>query len=189
VAVAIGEVFVGLQRQLVLAVDGPSPRPADLDPPATERDRPILVAVANRDSVRVVPALRAHDVVDLRFHQLGQYAEPDADAQREQTLLRCPDQLAERLLHALREHGLRHGRLRDRYVATHGGSSFDLGRSPVTLPCEADEPGGAAVTSKFYELRDNLVGIGDVGSCICAPWPSRACGTRSGGPCRRRKNF
>ena len=47
------------------------------------------------------------------------------------------------------------GRLSDRYVALHGGSSFDLGRSPVTLPPGADGPGGTAVTSNFYEPRDN----------------------------------
>jgi len=33
---------------------------------------------------------------------------------------------------------------------------FDLGRSPLTLPPGADGPGGTAVTSKFYEPRDNL---------------------------------
>ena len=73
--------------------------------------------MADRGPVRVVPALRAHDIVDLLLHQLVQHTEPDADAQREQPLLRCPDQLAQRLLHALREHGLLHGRLSDRYVA------------------------------------------------------------------------
>lgn len=47
-------------------------------------------------------------------------------------------------------------RVLDRCVATHGGSSFDLGRSPATLPRGADGPGGTAVTSNFYEPRDNL---------------------------------
>ena len=64
------------------------------------------MAVTDRGPVRVVLALRADDIVDLLFHQLAQHAEPDADAEREQSLLRCPDQLPQRFLHALREHGL-----------------------------------------------------------------------------------
>ncbi len=43
-------------------------------------------------------ALRADDLVDLELHQLVHDAEPDADAEREQPLPRCPDELAERLL-------------------------------------------------------------------------------------------
>jgi hypothetical protein len=81
-----------------------------------------------------VLALRTDNVVDLLAHQLLQHPEPDADAQCQQTLLRCADQLPERLLHALGEHGLLHGRLRDRYVATHGGSSFDLWRIAANAP-------------------------------------------------------
>ena len=46
------------------------------------------------------------------------------------------------LLHALGKHALIIDRLSDRYVALHGGSSFNLGRSPVTLPPGADEPEG-----------------------------------------------
>jgi hypothetical protein len=53
-------------------------------------------------------------------------------------------------------------RLGDRYVALHGGSSFDLAGSPLTLPPEADGPGGTAVTTKFYEPRDNLLFDGRV---------------------------
>jgi hypothetical protein len=37
-----------------------------------------------------------HDVVDLHFHQLGQYAERDADVEREQTLPRGLDRLDDR---------------------------------------------------------------------------------------------
>src|SRR6185437_10188562 len=44
------------------------------------------------------------------------------------------DQLAERFLHAFWEHDLIAGRLRDRYVATHGGSSFDLWRIAANAP-------------------------------------------------------
>jgi hypothetical protein len=55
-----------------------------------------------------------------------------------------------------REHGLIIDRLSDRYVALHGGSSFDLAGSPARLPPGAERAGGTAVTSKFYEPRDNL---------------------------------
>ena len=84
------------------------------------------MAVTDSAPVGVPLPLRTHDIVDLLFHQLGQHPEPDADAQRQKPFLRCPDQLAQRFLHALREHGLITGRLSDRYVALHGGSSFDL---------------------------------------------------------------
>ena len=106
-----------------------------------------------------MPALRADDVVDLLLHQLAQHAKPDADAQREQSLLRSPHQLTERFLHTLRQHGLIAGRLRDRYVATHGGSSFDLGRITRHAPTRSGRAGGTAVTSKFYKPRDNLVRV------------------------------
>ena len=114
------------------------------------------MAVPHGGPIRVPLALRAHDLVNLLLHHLGQNTEPDADAERQQPFLRCPDRLPERLLDALREHGLIIDRLRDRYVALHGGSSFDPGRSPVTLPSGTDAAGGTAVTAKFYEPRDNL---------------------------------
>ena len=98
--------LVRRELDLGLAVGGPHPGAADLDAPAFERDLTVLVTVPDRGPLRVVLALRAHDVVDLLFHQLAQHAEPDADAQREQSLLRCPNQLSQCLLHALREHGL-----------------------------------------------------------------------------------
>ena len=44
--------------------------------------------------------LRADDFDDLFLKQLGEYTEPDADAQGEQPFLRRADQLAERLLPA-----------------------------------------------------------------------------------------
>jgi hypothetical protein len=100
------------------------------------------VAVAHSGPVRVPLPLRAHNVVDLLLHQLGENTESHADAERQQPFLRYPDQPPQRLLHTLREHGFIVDRLRDRYVALHGGSSFDLGRSPVTLPSGADEPEG-----------------------------------------------
>ena len=93
--------------------------------------------VTHRGPLRVPLPLRTNDIVDLLFHQLGQDAEPDADAQRQQPFLRCPDQLAESFLHALREHSLITGRLSDRYVATHGGSSLDLWRIAANAPIKS----------------------------------------------------
>ncbi len=61
-----------------------------------------------------------------------------------------PDQLPQRFLHPLREHSLLHGRLRDRHVATHGGSSFDLVRIAHHAPTRSGGAEGTAVTSKFY---------------------------------------
>ena len=148
--------LIGLKLHLGLAVRGPHPRPLDLDTTATERHLATFVAMPDRRPLGVVLALRADDIVDLLGHQLLEHAKPDADAQRQQPFLRCPDQLAQRFLHALREHGLIAGRLSDRYVATHGGSSLIFGGSPRTLPSGADAAGGTAVTSKFYETRDNL---------------------------------
>ena len=146
--VAVGEVRIGRQRHLALAVGGPGPRPLDRDAPAAERDLAGLVAVTHRGAVRVVLALRADDLVDLLLHQLGQHAEPDADAQRQQPLLRRPDQLAQRLLHTRGQHGLLRGHGgRDRYGLLHGGSSFDLGGSPRTLPTGADEAEGPPSSS------------------------------------------
>jgi hypothetical protein len=60
-------------------------------------------------------------------------------------------------LHALGEHGLITDRLRDRYVATHGGSSFGSWRIAHHAPTRSGRAGGTAVTSNFYTLRDNLV--------------------------------
>ena len=74
----------------------------DRHAPAAERDLAALVAVTHRGPVGIVPALRADDLVDLGLHQLVQHAEPDADAQRQQSLLRGAGELAERLLHRAR---------------------------------------------------------------------------------------
>jgi hypothetical protein len=54
----------------------------------------VLMAVSDSVALRVVPALRAHDIVDLLLEQLVQNPEPDTDAQREQTLLRRPPRAA-----------------------------------------------------------------------------------------------
>ena len=114
------------------------------------------MAMAYRRAVRVALALRAHDIVDLLLQQLGQHPEPGRDAQRQQPLLRCPNQRAQRLLHPGGQHGLLSDRgLRDRYGLLHGGSSFDLWRITANAPNRNGRGGGTAVC-KFYELRDNL---------------------------------
>ncbi len=84
------------------------------------------MAMPDRGPLRIPLALRADQLIDLPLQQLSEHTEPNLHAQREQPLPRSPNQLPQRLLHALREHGLIAYRLRDRYVALHGGSSFDL---------------------------------------------------------------
>jgi len=100
--------------------------------------------VTNRGALRVVLALRADDVDDFLFQQLGQHAEPDADAQGEQPFLGRADQLPERLLHALRQHDLFVARLRERYVAPHGGSSLSIFRITRHAPKRSGREGGTA---------------------------------------------
>jgi hypothetical protein len=85
------------------------------------------MAMPDRSPIPVPAALRADELVDLLLQQLPQHTEPDLDRQRQQPLPRCPNQLPQRLLDALWEHGLIVDRLGDRYVAPHGSSSFDLG--------------------------------------------------------------
>jgi len=154
--VTVSEVRVGDQPDLSAAVRGPHTRPLDTHAPPAERDLASLVAMTNRGALRVALALRAHDVVDLLFHQLGEHAEADADTQRQQPFLGCADQLTQRFLHAAGQHGLLDDRgLRDRYGLLHGGSSFDLWRITANAPNRNGRGGGTAVF-KFYELRDNL---------------------------------
>jgi hypothetical protein len=132
------------------------PRAANLDATATERHLAIVVAMTDRGAIPVPLPPRAHDLVDLFLEHLAQHPEPDTHTQREQPLLRCPDQLAERFLDALRENGLIHGRLRDRYGLLHGGSSLDLCGIPANAPNKNGRGRRTAVTSNFYTLRDNL---------------------------------
>jgi hypothetical protein len=124
--VAVGEVLVGTKRHLALAVRAPHPWSLDLDAPATERHLARLVPVTHGRPLRVVLALRADDIVDLLLHQLGEHAEANAHAQRQQSLLRRVHQLPERLLHPRRQRELAartlSGNLFQRY-GLHGGSS------------------------------------------------------------------
>src|ERR1035441_4912628 len=99
--------LIGRQRHLTLAVRSPGPRPLDPNPAATQGHLTRLMAVTNRGPIEIVAALRPDDLLDLLFHQLRQHTEPDTDAEREQTLLRCPNQLAQSLLHTRRQDGLR----------------------------------------------------------------------------------
>jgi len=112
--VAIGEMLIALKRQLRLAIGRPDPRPADLDTPATERHLPILMAMTNRDTVRIVLAPRTDDPLDLGLEQLPQHTQPNLDRQRQQPLSCRPNQRPERLPHPLLEHALIVDRLSDR---------------------------------------------------------------------------
>ena len=120
----------------------------DRHPPAAEGDLPALVAVAHGGALGVVAAPGADDLGDLLLHQLGQDAQADAHREGQKALLGDPHQLPERLLDARGQRVLtvRDGLL-SRYVSLHGGSSFDLGRSPRTLPAAADRAGGPPSSS------------------------------------------
>jgi len=105
--VTIGEVLIGLDRQLALVISRADPRTVDRHAPATERHRPVLVAVTLRRPIPVVLALRADDLVDLTLHQLMHDTKTETDAEREQPVPRCADELAKRPLNLRRERPLR----------------------------------------------------------------------------------
>ena len=122
--VTVGEVLIALHRQLVLIISRAHPWPADLHTPATERHRPTLMTVALRAPIRVVLALRPDDLVDLGLHQRVHDPQPDAHAQREQSLPRRANQLTQRLLNLRRQRHLQRLRGRDDLRAgylLHGG--------------------------------------------------------------------
>jgi len=153
--VAVGEVRIGRQRHLGRPVDRAHPRPRDPNAPATERDLAGLVAVTNRDAAGVALALRANNITNFFLHQLGQHAEPDADAQRQQPVLRGPDQLAQRLLHRRRQRQLPTGVLLLLYGA-HGGSSCPRGLGWRLSRSQRERTRREDRHFKFYEPRDNL---------------------------------
>jgi hypothetical protein len=140
---------------------------SDLRAAAAERHLTVLVAMTDGGPIRVVLALGADDLVDFLFHQFGENAQPDAHAQRQQSLLCCPNQLAQRLLHTFGEHGLIVGRLRDRYGLLHGGSSFDLGLIGHHAPKRSGRARRDRRHLKFYELRDNLGSFGFPANVPC----------------------
>jgi uncharacterized protein with GYD domain len=85
--------------------------------------------------------------------------EPNADAQREQALTSCPDQLAERLLDLRRERTLDRLHRRDdlrRGYLLHGGSSCPRGLGWRLSRSQHERTRREDRRSKFYELPDNL---------------------------------
>jgi hypothetical protein len=140
--VTIGEVLIRRKRHLGRAVRSPDPWPADLDAATAERDLAIVMLMPDSGPVRVPLPLRADDLIDFLLEHLAQDSEPDADAQREQALLRCPDQLAEHFLHALWKHGLIWVACATRTLLLKAVPPLDLGGSPITLPPGADGPEG-----------------------------------------------
>ena len=94
--VTVSEIRIRRQRHLVLTVDGARPWMLHSDPPATERDRAVLVAVTDSGAVLDGRVLGPNDLVELGLHHLAQNAQPDTDAQSEQPLLRGADELSER---------------------------------------------------------------------------------------------
>jgi hypothetical protein len=157
-AVAVGEMVVPLQRHLGLAIGGQNPRPLDPNAPTSERHLTVLVAMTDRCAIRIPLPLRTDDLLDLLLQQLLQNTEPNLDRQGQQPLLRCPHQLPQCLLHAPREHGLIDDRLGDRTLHVTAVPPLDLGGLAHHAPTRSGRAGGTAVTSKFYERRDNLRG-------------------------------
>ena len=96
-------------------------------------------------------------------------AQPEPHAQREQSLPRCPDELAERFLNLRRQRTLQRLRGRDDLRAgylLHGGSSCPLG--PGFDRPERSQPERTRREdrhSKFYEISDNLSGWGAELTC------------------------
>ena len=79
---------VGRKRQLAAAIGAPDAWPLERHPAAAKRHLARIVAVTHRAALRIVSALRTHDLNDFFLHQLGQHAEADTDAEREQTFSR-----------------------------------------------------------------------------------------------------
>ena len=124
------------------------------------RHRPIPVAVTARSSIGVVLALWPYDLIHLEAHQLMHDAEPDADAQCQQSLPRCPHELPEGLLNLRWQRTLRYlrGSWRPRRRIPSSWRfllSYRTWLAPRTLPTGADEQEEPAAL-KFYEIPDNL---------------------------------
>ena len=178
--IAIGEVPIGGEPDLLAAVGAAHARALDRDTPAAERHLAGLLPVADGRALGIMLPARPDDVIDLLGHQLLQHAEPDADRKGEQPLLRGAGQFAERGLHVLGQlRRLRAGRhggdLINQYLL-HGGSScleVDFTRRERSQPERTRREDRRL---KFYELRDNLG--------THRPFASRARGTR---PSRRKR--
>ncbi len=120
------------------------------------------MAVPHHATAGIVLALRANDRVDLSLHHLVQHSEPDADQQRQQTLLRSTGQLSKRLLHPLRQPV--------RVAPSSEATSARVDTAVIaTVPAvlvtsirtrhgpKLTERGGRTAAPRFYELRDNRV--------------------------------
>jgi hypothetical protein len=148
--VAVGEVLVGLNRQLVLAVGGPDPRSTDLHAPPAKRHRAVLVPVAAHGPVCVVPALRADDLVDLELHQLMDDAQAHAGGEPSNPSLAAPTS-SPSASWTLAGSGLSGASI---VVTTSGAGTFfaavppvlDGLQAPRTLPIAADGPEGPPLT-------------------------------------------
>jgi hypothetical protein len=157
--IARGEVRIGGQLDLALAIGGPRTRAAHRDAPAAERDLAGVVAVAHRRAIRVMLALAADDLVDLGPQRLVQHPEPDADTHREQAPLRGTGELAERLPHRQRQplDALLMGRdRRGRYGPHRGRSSRPRDLDSHSPRSQPDRTRREDRRPKFYGLRDNL---------------------------------
>src|SRR4051794_12992662 len=117
---------VRAQLDLPGTVSAADPRAADRHPPTTQRDLPILMAMAHRRALPIVATLRSHDLVDLGLHELVQHSQPDTNAERQQPFPGGAGELAERLTHPLRQllnAGVLRRDRRDRYGPHSGWSS------------------------------------------------------------------
>ena len=104
--VAVGEVRIRGEWHFARVVGGTHTWPLHSDPAAAEGDLAGLVTVAHRGPLGDLRVLRSDDLVDLALHHLGQHAQADADAQRQQPIPRGVNQLAERRLHPRRQRQL-----------------------------------------------------------------------------------
>src|SRR5271155_1406996 len=130
--VTISEIRIGRQRHLVLPVGAPSPWTLHSDPPAAQGHLSVFVAMTDSGALFDRCMLCADDLIELGLHHLAEHTQPDADAQRQQPVLRGPSELPERLLHPQRQtltagvlllhYGLHGGSLRlDGLVCTRHG--------------------------------------------------------------------
>src|SRR5581483_6048527 len=168
--ITIAEVLVRPQPYLRAAVGAARPWPLDRDAATAECHLAALMAVPYSSALPVVLPFRPDDLVDFFLHQLGEHAEPDTDAQREQPFLGRADQLAERFLHPRRTPQLLSSDLPQRY-RLHGGSSSCRLTTSASPRSRSDRTRWRTATSKFYDERDNLDGT--VSTCHRRPGATR----------------
>src|SRR5581483_9089503 len=157
--ITIAEVLVRPQPYLRAAVGAARPWPLDRDAATAECHLAALMAVPYSSALPVVLPFRPDDLVDFFLHQLGEHAEPDTDAQREQPFLGRADQLAERFLHPRRKAQLLTSDLPQRY-RLHGGSSSCRLTTSASPRSRSDRTRWRTAASRFYDERDNLRRLG-----------------------------